>query len=119
MEQKLREKNCHHLKLIALNTKEQVKNFAVVLNSDQNFECHFRNVTKVSLYHLTNIAKVRPFLSQADIEKLIHAFISSSDYCNAVLCGVSKKFIGQLKLIQNTGSRILMKTRQRAQITPI
>lgn len=38
-----------------------------------NFEHHINHTTKVSLYHLRNITRVRPFLSQADKEKLIHA----------------------------------------------
>lgn len=53
-------------------------------------------MTEVSLYHLRNIVRVRPFLSCAETEKLSHAFISSRpDYCNALLSGVSEKAIGK------------------------
>lgn len=86
----LRETN--HLKLLELNTEEKVKDLSV--------KCCFRNVTKMSFYHLRDI--VKPFLSQADTEKLIHAFISSRlDYCIALLSGVSKKthIIPILKLL--------------------
>ena len=69
---------------------------------------------------MRNIANVLPFLSQADTERLIHAFITSSlDYCNVLLSGLPKKAIGQLKKIQNAAAQVLTKTRQRAHITPV
>jgi hypothetical protein len=69
---------------------------------------------------MKNIATVRPFLSQVDTEKLIHAFITSMlDYCNALLSGLTKEAIGQLQNIQNAAARVLTKTRWRAQITPV
>lgn len=85
-----REKLSDHLKSFALNTKE-----------------HLKNVTIVSC-HLSNVAKVRPFLSQANTEKLMHAFISSRlDYCNILLTDVSKKSISQLQLVQKAAARVL------------
>ena len=115
-----RDKISDHLKSFARNTKEKGKNLGVITDSDLNLECHIRNVTKVSFYHIRNIAKVRLFLSQADTEKLVCAFISSRlDYCNALLSGVSKKAICQLQLVQNTAARVLTKSRQRTHITPI
>ena len=49
----------------------------VIIDSELNFKAHLKMVTKKAFYHLRNIAKVRPFLSQNDAEKLVHAFISS------------------------------------------
>jgi hypothetical protein len=81
-------------------------------------ESHIRNVTKIAFYHLRNIAKMRPFLS--DTERLIHAFITSRlDFCNALLSGLPKKAIGQLHNIQNAAAWVLTKTRLRADITPV
>ncbi len=74
--------------------------------------------TKNGFYHLKNIAKVRPFLSQANTETLIHAFITCRiDYCNALLSGLPKKNIAPLQLLQNSAARVLTKTRKRAHIT--
>ena len=87
--------------ILVIGGWKQVENLGVITDS----ECHIRNMTKVSFYHLRNIARVRPFLFQIDTEKLTHAFISSRlDYCNALLSGVSKRPIGQLQLAQNAAA---------------
>ena len=97
-----------------------IKNLGVILDSDLNFENPIKNITKTSFYHLRNIAKVKPFLSQADTERLMHAFITSRlDYCNALLSGLPKKVISKLQMIQNAAARVLTKTRRRAHITPV
>ncbi len=38
------------------------------------FNTHFKNVTKIALYHL-NISGIRPFLSMPAAERLIHTII--------------------------------------------
>ena len=40
-----RERLSDHLKLFTLNTKEQVKNLSVIIESDLNFKCHLKNMT--------------------------------------------------------------------------
>ena len=78
------------------------------------FDTLIRNVTKISFYHFRNIAKVRAFLSQANKETVMHAFITSRlDYCNALLSGLPKKTIGHLQLVQIVAAQVLTKTRQR------
>ena len=63
---------------------------------------------------------MRPLLSKANTETLIHAFITCRiDYCNALFSGLPKKNITPLQLLQNSAARVLTKTRKRAHITPI
>lgn len=72
--------------------KTEVTSLGVIIDSDLSFKSHINKVTKTSLFHLRNIAKVRPFINQKDAEKLINAFIASRlDYCNALLTGLPKK----------------------------
>ena len=96
------------------------KNLGILFDSELDFIPHIRNTTKIGFYHLKYIARVRPFLSLASTEVLMHAFISSRlDYCNALVSGPPKKSISQLQLLQNSVVRVLMKTRKRAHITPV
>ncbi len=64
-------------------TKNQVRNLGVILETDLSFSSHVKAVTKSAYYHLKNIARIRCFVSSQDLEKLVHAFISSRvDYYN-------------------------------------
>lgn len=77
-------------------------------------------ITKSAFYHLKNISKLRGLMSKKDLEKLIHAFISSRvDYCNGLFTGLPKKTIKHLQLIQNAAARILTRTKRTDHITPI
>ena len=115
-----REQLAKHLSTISLNSTHQVKNLGVILDSNLTFESHIKSIAKTSFYHLRNIAKVKPFLSQTDAERLVHAFVSSRlDYCNALFSGLPKKTISQLQIIQNAAARVLTKTKRRAHITPV
>ena len=115
-----REKLSVKLLSASFNPCKTVKNLGVIFDPDLNFGPHIRDVTKKAFYHLKNIAKVRQFLSQANAETLIHAFITCRiDYCNALLSGLPQKSIAQLQLLQNSAARMLTRTRKRAHMTPI
>ncbi len=58
-------------------TKNQVRNLGVILETDLSFSSHVKAVTKSAYYHLKNIARIRCFVSSQDLEKLVHAFITS------------------------------------------
>ncbi len=97
-------------------TKNQVRNLGVILETDLSFSSHVKAVTKSAYSHLKNIARIRCFVSSHDLEKLVHAFITSRvDYCNGLLTGL----IRQLQLIQNAAARILTRTRKSEHITPV
>ncbi len=101
-----------------MRPSEQVKNLGVTLDSELSFIPHIKHVVKTGFYHLKNIARVCPFLSRANTEMLVHAFISSRmDYCNALLSCPPKKSISHLQLPQNSAACVLMRTRKGAQIT--
>ncbi|KAL2093106.1 hypothetical protein ACEWY4_010418 [Coilia grayii] len=103
-----------------LKAKDTVKNLGVFIDSELTFNSHMKAITKSAFYHLKNIAKLRGLTSKQDLEKLVHAFISSRvDYCNGLFTGLPKKTIKQLQLIQNAAARVLTRTKRSDHITPI
>ncbi|GAA6101703.1 uncharacterized protein LOC116685831 [Tachysurus ichikawai] len=59
-----------------------VRNLGVIFDKSMHFDKQISAVVKVSFYQLRLLSKVKSFLSQADLGKARHAFISSRiDYC--------------------------------------
>ena len=82
--------------------KAQVKNLGVIFDSVFKFHKQVNAVVKASFYQLCTIAKIKSFLSPKDLEKVIHAFISSRlDYCNSLYTGISHLSLSRLQLVQN------------------
>ncbi|XP_049891112.1 uncharacterized protein LOC126384199 [Epinephelus moara] len=90
-----------------------VINLGVRMDPHLTFETHIKHLCKMSFFHLRNITKLRPMLTLADAEKLIHAFVSSSlDYCNALLIGIPSYSLQWLQCIQNNAAKILIRVRK-------
>uniref|UniRef100_A0A8C6UC06 Ig-like domain-containing protein n=1 Tax=Neogobius melanostomus TaxID=47308 RepID=A0A8C6UC06_9GOBI len=90
------------------------------MDSDLNLNSHIKAITSSAFYHLKNIAKIRGIVSKPDLERLIHAFVSSRlDYCNGLLTGLSKRAVRQLQNIQNAAARVLTRTRKYDHISPV
>ena len=118
--QKQRESVISHLESLSLKPKQQVRNLGVILDSDLNFNSHIKSVISAAFYHLKNIAKIKGIVSKPDLERLIHAFVSSRlDYCNGLLTGISKQAVKQLQYIQNAAARVLTRTRKYDHISPV
>ena len=89
------------------------RTLAVILDSILSF-------VQSCFYQLRSISKIRSFLLQTDLEKVIHAFISSwLDYCNILYSGLSKKAISRLQLVQNAAAWLLTNTRRQENVSPV
>ncbi|KAI5106744.1 protein lifeguard 3 [Silurus meridionalis] len=96
-----------------------VRNLDVIFDQSMQFEKHISAVMKASLYQLRLLSKDKPFLSQADLEKAIHAFISSRiDYCNALYIGLNHSLLIRLQMVQNAAARLLTNTSKRSHPGP-
>ena len=97
-----------------------VTNLGVTFDPHLTFENHIKQLCKKAFFHLRNISRLRPSLTFADAEKLVHAFVSSRlDYCNSLFIGINKYTLQRLQYIQNCAARILMRVRKYDHITPI
>uniref|UniRef100_A0A3Q3RNJ0 Reverse transcriptase domain-containing protein n=1 Tax=Mastacembelus armatus TaxID=205130 RepID=A0A3Q3RNJ0_9TELE len=118
--QKQRESVSSHLESLSLKFKNQVRNLGIIMDSDLNFNSHIKSITLSAFYHLRNITRIKGIMSKPDLERLIHAFISSRlDYCNGLFTGLSKRAVRQLQYIQNAAARVLTRTRKYNHITPV
>jgi len=80
-----------------------VQNLGVIFDPQLRFEAHIKHISKTAFYHLRNAARLGPFLSFADTESLIHAFITARlDYCNALFSGIPATFLSRLQYIQHS-----------------
>ncbi len=95
-------------------------NLGVWFDRELKFDKQINNVVKLCFFNLRLLAKVKPFLSAIDLEKLIHAFIFSRlDYCNTIYIGVNQTALARLQAVQNAAARLLTGTRKHEHITPI
>ncbi|KAK5918591.1 hypothetical protein CgunFtcFv8_003341 [Champsocephalus gunnari] len=102
-----------------ISPSPQVRNLGVVLDSTLSFQNHIKSVSKSAFFHLRNISRLRPSLSDSVAEKLIHCFITSHlDYSNGLLSGVPSKTLNRLQYIQNSAARVLTRTKSWEHITP-
>ncbi len=100
--------------------KSVVKNLGVQFDVSLKFDKQINSVVKSCFFHLRLLAKVKPFLSTSNFEKLIHAFIFVRlYYCNSLYAGVSQSLLTRLQLVQNAAARLLMGVRKHQHITPI
>lgn len=104
----------------ASHLSSTVRNLGVVLDSSLKLDKQVAAVVKTSFYQLRQISKAMPYLRHNDLEKLIHAFITSRlDYCNSLYLGLQLSLIQRLQLVQNAAARLLSGTRRHDHITPI
>ncbi|KAK9536017.1 hypothetical protein VZT92_005839 [Zoarces viviparus] len=105
---------------ITVPASSHVRNLGIIFDQTLSYERHINHIRKTAFFLLKNSACLRPSLSSAAAETLIHAFITSRlDYCNSILYGSPTKIINKLQYIQNSTARLLSHSRTRDHITPV
>ena len=100
--------------------KSVVSNLGVKLDNALKLDKQISAVVSSSFYHLRLLSQIKPVLSFIDLERVIHAFISTRlDYCNALYAGLNQGTISRLQLVQNAAAHLLTGTRRRDHITPV
>ena len=65
------------------------------------FDYHVNKIVSYSFKHLKDIGRIRSLLSRKHTEMLVHAVITSMDYCNSVLFDINKSNLHKFQKVQN------------------
>uniref|UniRef100_A0A8C7X0A1 Reverse transcriptase domain-containing protein n=1 Tax=Oryzias sinensis TaxID=183150 RepID=A0A8C7X0A1_9TELE len=100
--------------------KSTVSHLGVKLHSNFRIDQQISSVVKISFLSLRQLAKVKPFLTPAHFETVIHAFITPwLDYCNSLYLGLSQSSLLRLQCVQNAAAHLMVGARKRDHTTPI
>ena len=71
--------------------RSHARNLCVIIDGAFKLDKQVSAVVKSSFFQLRLLAKVKPYVSQKDLERVIHAFITSRlDYCNSLYVGIDE-----------------------------
>ena len=74
---------------VSINLSSTVRNLGILLDPSMSMVTHISSICSSAHFHLRNIARIRPFLSEKATEQLVHAFITSKlDMGNSLLFGL-------------------------------
>nr|XP_054588790.1 uncharacterized protein LOC129153526 [Nothobranchius furzeri]XP_054588791.1 uncharacterized protein LOC129153526 [Nothobranchius furzeri]XP_054588792.1 uncharacterized protein LOC129153526 [Nothobranchius furzeri] len=101
-------------------SKPVVTSLGVKLDAGLKFDAHINSVIQSSFFHLRRLAKIKPMLSRAHLERVLHAFvISRLDYCSSLYAGLCQSSLRRLQVVQNSAARFLTGTRKWDHISPV
>lgn len=102
------------------NYSPSVKNLGVIIDSSFKLEKQISSVVKTSFFQLRLLGKVKLYLPQSQLEKVVHALITNRlDYCNSLYYGLDQSSIHRLQLVQNAAARLLTGKKRFDHITPV
>ena len=81
------------------------RNLGTVFDDNMTLESHVAAFCKSAIFHIRNISRIKRYLSQANIETLIHAFVPCKlGHCNSLLIGFTFRIVllGWLLVVVNT-----------------
>ena len=75
-----------------------------------SLQVNINNKCKAAYYYITNVRRIRKYLSNQATQTLCHALIIGRiDYCNSILYGLPAKQIAKLQRLQNSAARLIFK----------
>ena len=97
-----------------------VKNLGFHLDATMSFKNQIKSLKSKCFNKLRNIAKMRTFLNQQQMQILVNALvISSPDYCNALYYGDDCYVSKQLQMLQNRACKTIFGLKKKNQCQSI
>ena len=108
------------IKTHTVEPSSTVKDLGVVFDSALAMSDHVSNIVRSCFYHLRNLSRIRPCLTDTALLTAIHAFVTSRlDYGNALLNGVPQKLLSKLQRVQNAAAKLIKRARKFDHVTPL
>ena len=105
---------------VLIPSADSVRDLGVTFDKNMTMKDHIRNQCKAMYFALHKIGKIRKFLDQQSVERLVHAYVTSRlDMCNGLLYGLPYSTIAPLQRVQNSAARLVCCKRKSDHITPI
>ena len=96
------------------------RNIGVMFDHNLSMDQQITSVCKSAFFHISNIRKIRKYISQHAAEIIVHSLVTSRlDHCNALLCGVPKNPTARLPRIQNCAARLMVGSSKHDHIHPV
>lgn len=105
---------------LSFNVHSSVKSLGVCSENCFKLNRQISSVIKSSFFQLRLVAKNKAYLPPRDLQRTIHAFITSClDYCMSLCVGLDQSSVQHLQLVHNAAARLLTGKRKRVHITPL
>ena len=104
---------------VCIRTVQVAKNLGFLLDSNLRLDPQIKKLKSTVCHKLRNISKMRPFLSEKQLQIITQALvISSLDYCNALYMGATQSTLKQLQNLQNRAGRIIKGLKRKDHVEP-
>ena len=99
---------------------QSVENLGTWIDSNMSLQVNINNTCRAAYDHITNVRRIRKFLSNRTTQTLVHALIIGRiDYCNSILYGLPAKQIANLQQLQNSAAIIIFRIPRFYRISPM
>eukprot|EP00057_Strongylocentrotus_purpuratus_P002063 XP_003723768.1 PREDICTED: RNA-directed DNA polymerase from mobile element jockey-like [Strongylocentrotus purpuratus] len=96
-----------------------IRSLGVEIDANLKLNRHVSSLSSSLHFHLSNIARIRPFLDQSACEHAVRALVSSRiDYANSLLCGTSALNVKRLQRAQNRAAKLVFRAKKYDHVTP-
>ena len=91
-----------------IKPSEQVRDLGVILDKHMNMTLHINDTCKKILLSIKSIGRIRKYVSQESLKKLVHALVLSRlDYSNSLLYGATRSDLDKLQRTMNSAARLI------------
>ena len=97
-----------------------MKYLGIVFDSLLSFDQQIAAIVSSSYACIRKLSSMKRCLSKVDLEKFVHAFVSSKlDTCNSLLYGLPKKTLNKLQKVQNAAIRLVCNVHSRHPVSAL